>query len=75
VADVTSAGFSGICIIICTDKGQHPRTVLGSIDESLDRRQLEHLNAPFLGGIIAERRADECVWFDDRGRLQMRCPL
>ena len=65
--------------VFCTDKGQHPWTLLGDLTAALDGGMVR-ANMGAVYGVVADRRKDECVWLDhlEQGkaeyRVHMRCP-
>jgi hypothetical protein len=62
--------------LCCTDRGQHPWTLLG--DLTISDGGLLRANVGAVYGVTAERRKDECVWLDDirrpSYRAHARCP-
>lgn len=61
-----------VIIAVCTDRGQHPMTMLGDIYIDPDGAIRVTDLIMFKGA--AERRKHECVWFDSEYQvLYMRC--
>ncbi len=57
--------------LICTDRGQHSRCVLGDL---VGRAERIDVNRGFAMGDLAGRRKHECVRLDDERRVHIRCP-
>ena len=60
-------------VFFCTDKGQHPRTVLGNVLIDDDGELIAN-HEIYSHGSIGDARKHQAVQIDYRGRVRIDCP-